>query len=79
MMSERRLGRGLKGMNKSNLLEIENSVWPIIEREASLYQTQLTYQHHKKHLQDHLQKRREELMEEIQQLQPQQQEVVRSH
>lgn len=37
MMADRRLGKNLKGMNKANLNEIENSVWAVIEREASLY------------------------------------------
>jgi hypothetical protein len=37
MMAERRLGKNLKGMNKSNLLEIENALWSVIEREACLY------------------------------------------
>jgi hypothetical protein len=30
MMSDRRLGRNLKGMNKSNLNEIEQSIWGIV-------------------------------------------------
>lgn len=30
MMADRRLGKNLKGMNKSNLQEIENGVWSII-------------------------------------------------
>lgn len=32
MMSDRRLGKNLKGMNKSNLTEIENGVWTVLER-----------------------------------------------
>jgi hypothetical protein len=36
-MAERRLGRNLKGMNKSNLIEIENEIWGVIDREANLY------------------------------------------
>lgn len=37
MLADRRLGRNLKGMNKSNLLEIESALWPSLEREVLLY------------------------------------------
>ena len=32
MLADRRLGKNLKGMNKSLLSEIENSVWQGVER-----------------------------------------------
>ena len=68
MMSDRRLGKNLKGMNKSNLAEIENSIWNIVEREASLYQNELDYTRQKQQLKTDLQRRKEELMQEISRL-----------
>ena len=65
MMADRRLGRGLKGMNKSNLVEIENAVWPIIEREATLFQTEIAYNRHKSQLESDLKQRKAQLQEEI--------------
>ena len=32
MLNDRRLGHGLKGMNKANLAEIEGNLWPTISR-----------------------------------------------
>lgn len=32
MMADRRLGKNLKGMNRSNLTEIENTIWSVVER-----------------------------------------------
>ncbi len=43
MINDRRLGKNLKGMNKSNLVEIENLVWTVVDREMSLYQNELDY------------------------------------
>jgi hypothetical protein len=47
MLSERRLGKNLKGMNKSNLAEIENTIWSSLEREVSLYQNEKAYSRQK--------------------------------
>lgn len=63
MMTDRRLGKNLKGMNKSNLIEIENNIWNIIEREASLYLGELDYQRQKKQLMGELTSRKKELLE----------------
>lgn len=54
MMSDRRLGKNLKGMNKSNLTEIENMIWSVVEREANLYKTEIAYSQHKQQLIDDL-------------------------
>ncbi len=43
MIKDRRLGKNLKGMNKSNLAEIENLVWTVVDREMSLYQNELDF------------------------------------
>lgn len=50
MLSDRRLGKNLKGMNKANLQEIENGLWSIIERESNLYINELEYERQKKQL-----------------------------
>lgn len=62
MMADRRLGKNLKGMNKSNLQEIENGVWSIIEREASLYLTEIEYNRQRKTLMGEINSRKETLM-----------------
>ncbi len=67
-MSDRRLGRGLKGMNKSNLVEIENAVWSTVEREATLYLHELEYTRQKQQLSADLKRRREEVVAKLQQL-----------
>ncbi len=64
-MADRRLGRNLKGMNKSNLVEIENSIWGIVEREGSLYVNQMEYVRQKKQLEHDLNARKEQLKEQI--------------
>lgn len=61
MMNDRRLGRNLKGMNKSNLVEIENAIWSTVEREANLYQNDLDYTRQKQQLSADLRRRKEEL------------------
>jgi hypothetical protein len=68
MIAGRRLGKNLKGMNKSNLAEVENAVWPIVEREASLYIGELDYQRQRKALMGELNSRKEELLREIDRL-----------
>lgn len=65
MMSDRRLGKNLKGMNKSNLAEIEGIIWNIIEREANLYLNEIEYERQKKQLENDLRVRKEQLKEEI--------------
>ena len=67
-MAERRLGRNLKGMNKSNLVEIQNAIWNIVEREASLYNNDLEYERQRKQLETDLKHRKEQLREEIEKL-----------
>lgn len=67
-MGDRRLGKNLKGMNKSNLQEIENGVWNIIEREASLYLAEIDYNRQRKVLMGEINARKETLMQEIQRL-----------
>jgi hypothetical protein len=37
MLNERRLGKNLKGLNKSNLAEIETAIWKSLLREVELY------------------------------------------
>lgn len=37
MLNDRRLGKNLKGLNKSNMVEIENCIWKSLLREAELY------------------------------------------
>lgn len=44
MLGERRLGKGLKGINKGILTEIENIIWQSLEREVSLYQLDKVYE-----------------------------------
>lgn len=58
MMTDRRLGRNLKGMNKSNLVEIENIIWPTVEREANLYHNDLDYTRQKQQLSTDLRRRK---------------------
>jgi hypothetical protein len=65
MMTDRRLGRNLKGMNKSNLNEIENGIWSIVEREAALYLNHLDYTRQKEQLWQDLRRRKVELQDEI--------------
>ncbi len=67
-MNDRRLGKNLKGMNKSNLVEIQNSIWNVVEREVCLYQNILDYNKQKQTLTADLKNRKEELMEQINQL-----------
>ncbi len=67
-MAERRLGKNMKGMNKSNMQEIENGVWSIVEREASLYLAELDYTRQRKTLLGEIQSRKESLMQEIERL-----------
>jgi hypothetical protein len=40
MLNERRLGKNLKGLNKSNMVEIENYIWKSLLREAELYKNE---------------------------------------
>lgn len=40
MLNERRLGRNLKGLNKSNLAEIETAIWKTLTREIDLYKNE---------------------------------------
>lgn len=61
MLAERRLGRGLKGINKGILTEIENLIWTTLEREVSLYQLDKLYNKEKTALQTELQQRRREI------------------
>ena len=43
LLAEKRLGRNLKGMNKSNMEEIEKHIWSSLEREVALYQNERKY------------------------------------
>lgn len=61
MMGDRRLGKNLKGMNKSNLAEVENTIWTVIEREANLYLNELEYTNKKKQLEHELRTRKQQL------------------
>lgn len=61
MMGDRRLGKNLKGMNKSNLTEVENTIWTVIEREANLYLNELEYTNKKKQLEHELRTRKQQL------------------
>lgn len=63
MMADRRLGKNLKGMNKSNLVEVENCICSVIEREANLYLNELEYTNKKKQLENDLKIRKEQLRE----------------
>lgn len=63
MMADRRLGKNLKGMNRSNLVEVENCIWSVIEREANLYLNELEYTNKKKQLENDLKIRKEQLRE----------------
>lgn len=60
-MGDRRLGKNLKGMNKSNLAEVENTIWTVIEREANLYLNELEYTNKKKQLEHELRTRKQQL------------------
>ena len=51
MIHERRLGKNLKGLNKSNLIEIENHIWSSLQREVELYLNEKSYEQGKKELQ----------------------------
>ena len=44
MLADRRLGKNLKGINKSIMQEIESSIWPTIEREVTLFQLNKIYE-----------------------------------
>lgn len=43
MVDDRRLGRNLKGMNRANMMEIENAAWSAIIREIDLYKNNKLY------------------------------------
>lgn len=43
MIDDRRLGRYLKGMNRANMMEIENAAWSAIMREIDLYKNNKQY------------------------------------
>ena len=43
MINDRRLGRNLKGMNRANMMEIENAGWSAIIREIDLYKNNKQY------------------------------------
>ena len=43
MINDRRLGRNLKGMNRANMIEIENAGWSAILREIDLYKNNKQY------------------------------------
>ena len=43
MLTDRRLGKNLKGINKSIMQEIETAIWQSIEREATLFQLNTIY------------------------------------
>lgn len=68
MLSDRRLGRNLKGMNKSNMTEIENSIWSSIDREIQLYQNGLEYNKEKESLQEMLRVRKLQILKEMRNL-----------
>ena len=68
MLSDRRLGRNLKGMNKSNMTEIENSIWSSIDREIQLYQNGLEYNKEKESLQEMLRVRKLQILKEMKNL-----------
>lgn len=65
MLADRRLGKNLKGMNKSLLNEIESSVWQGIEREVNLYLLNKQYEEQKGKLEDDLDKRRKDIENKI--------------
>lgn len=58
MLNDRRLGKNLKGLNKSNLVEIENCVWKSLLREAELYTNEKEFNRGKEELQATLAKRK---------------------
>jgi len=43
MLCDRRLGKNLKGLNKDNMIEIENHIWANIVREIDLYKNDQEY------------------------------------
>lgn len=43
MINDRRLGRNLKGMNRANMMEIENAGWSAIIREIDIYKNNKQY------------------------------------
>jgi hypothetical protein len=43
LISERRLGKNLKGINKGLLSEIEGYIWQSLEREIALYHLDKMY------------------------------------
>lgn len=65
MMTDRRIGKNLKGMNKSNLNEIEQAVWTVIDRELSLYHNELEYNRHRTLLKADLSLRKQQLQAQI--------------
>ena len=65
MLADRRLGKGLKGINKGILTEIENSIWTSIEREVTLYQLDRMYEKEKTSLEKELRERREEIARQM--------------
>lgn len=67
-MADRRIGRNLKGMNKSNLQEIEQAVWTTLEREAALYHNHLDYTRQKQQLSEDLARRKQQIKDKLQHL-----------
>jgi len=68
MFGERRLGKKLKGMNKSILTEIENGIWNALEREFNLYKLNLKYETEKNKLKEDIESRKNELYNELRSL-----------
>ena len=65
MLYERRLGKNLKGLNKGNMIEIENQIWSGIVREIDLYKNELDYIKGKEEFQSVLAQRKNEIIMEL--------------
>ena len=68
MLNERRLGKNLKGLNRSNLAEIEGCVWKSLLREVDLYTNEKEFTRGKEALQATLAKRKEEIIQELEKI-----------
>lgn len=68
MLTERRIGKNLKGMNKSIMQEIEGAIWSTLEREITLYQLNKMYYLEKEELERQLADRRIQIQHEIEAL-----------
>ena len=61
MLSERRIGKNLKGIGKGILQEVENYIWNALERQITLYQANKMFERERDDLKLELHNKKEEI------------------